>query len=527
MQIELILNQTKNIIREIRPCVEHYKKYHFDLGDHALRFMTPQALVVSEVIRITSYLQANGGVSGTTLEYAAKILNEMESPGYTVEKVQQEIQRFIKNHPSQQEGLRIEKIDLPVLVKIVKQYDLDFSKNKFDAVANYLFQVINLLIKADDKITKEETQLLERYKYILHNPDSNFPLFESSYDKKDYLNMASVFQDFFGPTKKDTKPTIQDLIPDIGTPPPEVSSSDKSQKTGEDSAEKSLLKGSNIKQTQAEEQIDLDKEMEKLNGLIGLESVKSEVNNLVNVLKIEKLRKEKELPVPERSLHMVFSGNPGTGKTTIARMISRIFKGLGILEKGHLIETDRSGLVAGFVGQTAMKTTEICQKAIGGVLFIDEAYALADGGENDFGKEAINTLLKFMEDNRENFIAIVAGYTQNMRDFIDQNPGLQSRFNNYISFPDYTPEELIKIFRIFTKKSRLELTEEAEQKLLEIFQKHYDARDDKFGNGRFARNLFEKVYGNQANRLVAITELDEKTLCTLTEEDVEDIVVGA
>ncbi|MEM7181452.1 MAG: AAA family ATPase [Spirochaetota bacterium] len=529
MQSELLRNQSKNILEELKPCVQHYKKYYYDLGDHAAKFMTPQALLLSEVIRIASYLEANEGASEHTLDVCAQILNEIDRSGYTSAKVKTEIDRYIQNHPDGKSGLNIEKIELPLLAKVVKHYDMDFAKNKFDLVSNYLFQIINLLVKSDKKISIYEKSLLNRYQHIFHHPEQNLPSFTSSYAKKDYLNMNAIFQDFFGPSTKKPSAKIEDMLPEMGAPPkdPEPSSQSGDSKDTAKKDDKSLLKGSNIKETAVEEEIDLDTELEKLNKLIGLETVKSEISNLVNILKVEKLRKDKDLPVPERSLHMVFSGNPGTGKTTIARMVSRIFKALGILEKGHLVETDRSGLVAGFVGQTAMKTTEICEKARGGVLFIDEAYALADGGDNDFGKEAINTLLKFMEDNRENFITIVAGYTQNMRDFIDENPGLQSRFNHYIRFPDYEPEELLKIFSIFTKKSKLKVTEKAEEKLLAIFQSHYDKRDDKFGNGRFARNLFEKVYGNQANRLVTVTDIDEETLCTLTEDDIEDIIVGA
>ncbi|MCP5510403.1 MAG: AAA family ATPase [Leptospiraceae bacterium] len=263
--------------------------------------------------------------------------------------------------------------------------------------------------------------------------------------------------------------------------------------------------------------------MEELNSLVGLESVKSEINNLINVIKIEKIRKEKGLAVPDKSLHLVFTGNPGTGKTTIGRFISKIYKSLGVLSKGHLVETDRSGLVAGFVGQTAAKTLEICQSALDGVLFIDEAYALAEGGENDFGREAINTLLKFMEDNRSRIIVIVAGYTDNMESFIDKNPGLKSRFNKYIQFEDYSPEELVQIFERISSKMKLNLSEPAKEKLREKFQMEYDLRDKTFGNGRLARNIFEKTYMNQANRLVKITDLTEEALCTILPEDLMEI----
>ena len=371
-------------------------------------------------------------------------------------------------------------------------------------VANYLFQILNLIVKQDGIVTDIEKRLLTRYQTILH--ESNEDLYSDlPGTKKDYLNLNSVFNDFFG---------------SVATTIRKDSGNTNNNSTKEAKEEKPQ---GNVQEADKEEVYDLDQLMKELNDLIGLSEVKGEVTNLVNVLKVEKLRKEKNLPVPTRSLHMVFTGNPGTGKTTIGRLIAKIFKALGVLEKGHLIETDRSGLVAGYVGQTAAKTIELCKKASGGVLFIDEAYALAEGGENDFGREAINTLLKFMEDNRGNFIVIVAGYTDNMQEFINKNPGLESRFNKYIVFADYSPDELFAIFSSITTKSKLKLTEEAATKVKDIFQSHYDKRDKKFGNGRFARNLFEKIYGNQANRLVTVTDLDEEGLCTIAIEDISDL----
>jgi stage V sporulation protein K len=238
----------------------------------------------------------------------------------------------------------------------------------------------------------------------------------------------------------------------------------------------------------------------ELNGLVGLKNVKDEVNSLVNVLKVEKLRKEQGMTIPERSLHSVFHGNPGTGKTTIARLLAQVYQSLGVLSKGHLYETDRSGLVAGYTGQTALKTAEVCKKSLGGILFIDEAYAL--NTTDTFGPEAINTIVKFMEDHRDDFIVIVAGYEKPMKDFIDSNPGLKSRFNKFIEFKDYVPEELVKIFEINLKKAQLIADDDAKAKVLKIFTKLYEGRNESFGNGRLARNIFEKTYEKQANRIV-------------------------
>ena len=208
----------------------------------------------------------------------------------------------------------------------------------------------------------------------------------------------------------------------------------------------------------------------ELESYVGLESVKKEVKNLINLATVHKMRKENGLPVTELSLHMVFSGNPGTGKTTIARLMARIYHSLGILSKGQLVEVDRSGLVAGYVGQTAIKTSKAVEKALGGVLFIDEAYALNSGSGNDFGQEAIDTLLKAMEDHRNDLVVIAAGYDGLMDVFIHSNPGLESRFNRFLHFEDYSPEELLEIFRMQCRKGCYELEEDAAGALEELRQ---------------------------------------------------------
>ncbi len=277
-----------------------------------------------------------------------------------------------------------------------------------------------------------------------------------------------------------------------------------------------LPKASEEKQEPPETMEDLKKELESY---IGLAIVKQEVESLVNLVTIQKLRLENELPIDELSLHLVFSGNPGTGKTMIARLMSRIYKVLGILSKGHLVETDRSGLVAGYVGQTAIKTQEVVAKALGGVLFIDEAYALTGNTENDYGQEAVNTLLKAMEDHRDDLVVIVAGYPALMQNFIRSNPGLESRFNRFLFFADYTAPEMIAIFDMRCKKSGYTLNEET-HKLLEGYLQKFADNSLTFGNARGVRNLFERAVSAQANRLAKQKTVSREELMLLTDEDI-------
>ena len=257
----------------------------------------------------------------------------------------------------------------------------------------------------------------------------------------------------------------------------------------------------------------------ELDSLIGLASVKKEVQTLTNFIKIQQKRAEQGLKSSSVSYHCVFTGNPGTGKTTVARIVADIYKNLGVLKKGHLVETDRAGLVAEYVGQTAVKTNKIIDSALDGVLFIDEAYSLVGGGESDYGKEAVATLLKRMEDDRERLVVILAGYTKDMKPFIDSNPGLQSRFNRYIEFPDYTPDELYQIFALSLKKYDYHVTDDAKVALQHFFEEAVAHKDANFGNGRFVRNIFEKVLEHQANRLASESNLTTERLSEITIED--------
>lgn len=256
--------------------------------------------------------------------------------------------------------------------------------------------------------------------------------------------------------------------------------------------------------------------LEELNSLTGLDTVKEEISDLIYIVQNQQRRKQQGLKIPALSLHLVFMGNPGTGKTTVARIIARIYKCLGLLSKGHLTETDRSGLVAGYVGQTAIKTKEVIDKALGGVLFIDEAYTLSNGDNNDYGQEAIDTLLKAMEDYRDDLAVIVAGYDDLMDEFIHSNPGLESRFNRYIHFSDYTAEQLLQIFMSLSEKNQYRLSKDAHEALMTYFA---SVKASDIGNGRGVRNLFEKVVTQQAKR----TEMDNSPDVDLSIISREDI----
>ncbi|MBD5198931.1 MAG: AAA family ATPase [Bacteroidales bacterium] len=260
--------------------------------------------------------------------------------------------------------------------------------------------------------------------------------------------------------------------------------------------------------------------IKELNALIGLDGVKDEIAKLQNFIKIQLIRKSKGLNTSPISYHCVFTGNPGTGKTTVARIVAEIYRDMGILSEGHLVETDRSGLVAEYIGQTAVKTNKVIDSALDGVLFIDEAYTLAPTSPNDYGHEAIATLLKRMEDDRDRLIVILAGYGNEMQTFIDANPGLQSRFNRYIHFDDYSAENLLAIFELNLKKNQYKMTDSAKATLKTYLDNAVANKDKNFGNGRFVRNIFEKTLQNQATRLSEKGNFSKDALQLIIDEDI-------
>ena len=263
----------------------------------------------------------------------------------------------------------------------------------------------------------------------------------------------------------------------------------------------------------------LEELLAELDGLIGLQSVKRNVHSLLHLQSIQMEREARGLPRIPMSNHLVFTGNPGTGKTTVARMIARIYKKIGLLSKGTFVEVDRSGLVAGYVGQTAIEVSNVLDSAKGGVLFIDEAYALANGVGGDYGMEAIETLLKRMEDEREDLVVIVAGYPKLMERFISSNPGLRSRFSKKIFFPDYTPEELLDILQYMVKKNGFTISESALDFAYEVLEKKYNTRSEDFANAREVRNFFESAIVSQADRLYGKENITDEELCRLEVDD--------
>ena len=278
----------------------------------------------------------------------------------------------------------------------------------------------------------------------------------------------------------------------------------------------------NVKEI-SDEELNYEDLMKELNTLVGLDEVKKDIKSLVNLLKVKKMREERGMKQPSVSLHMVFSGNPGTGKTTVARLLAKIYKCIDVVPKGHLVEVDRSNLVEGYVGQTAIKTKEVVESALGGILFIDEAYTLTAGKDGkDFGQEAVDTLLKLMEDNRDNLVVIVAGYTDLMKEFVESNPGLKSRFNKYIFFKDYTGDQLYDILRSMCDKQEYAPNSAGKDYVKEYFNNKVEKKDENFANAREVRNYLERSISRQASRIVELESVSDKQLKTLTKSDLEE-----
>lgn len=404
---------------------------------------------------------------------------------------QKEILRIILELTA--DSAQAEQLMLPSLLK---KLDEERRTNYLEQVVNAVYKFAQVVVKADGDVTMQDMDALSQIWQLLH-------AYRSLESYQAGLK-AAIAQLPTPPT-----PTSQTALP--STPAPAAPAAAPPVDDGSPKTEAELA------------QI-LEDALEELNSLVGMENIKEEVRTLANFLKVQRIRAERGLAKTAVSLHAVFGGPPGTGKTTIARLMSRIYQGLGFLSKGHLIETDRSGLVAGYVGQTAKRVDEVVESALDGVLFIDEAYALVprEGGARDFGQEAIDVLLKRMEDYRDRLVVIVAGYTDEMATFVESNPGLKSRFNRYFYFDHYTPEELTAIYERMAGQSHFKLTSEAREKLFSMFEELYMNRDKTFGNARMARNLFEKSIERQANRLAVMSSFTDEVLTTLLPEDIPD-----
>lgn len=370
--------------------------------------------------------------------------------------------KFLRVHPHR----RLSIDHMPYSVQYLQIYDRKHGTEHAERARAMFFRLANAIVKADGTEKQEEMMTLLNFKEILYSSNSATTLSEEE------LSDAQ------------SKPLANE-----GT---------KSQST--------------------------DELMHELNSLTGLEQVKNDVTQLINFLKVQQLREARGMTTAPISRHLVFYGNPGTGKTTVARLLAHIYKSLNILSKGHLVETDRSSLVAGYVGQTALKVKEVVDKALGGILFIDEAYTLSSNNTGaDYGQEAIDTLLKLMEDNRDDLIVVVAGYTDKMSSFLSSNPGISSRFNKYLNFDDYDPSQLVSIFESVCAKASFQLSPAAREKIEALFTLLYEERDETFGNGRLARNLFERAINNQANRIVSMANINEQVLSTIEADDIPRI----
>ena len=429
----------------------------------------------------------------------------------------------------------------PILIQICGVYDRHLKEEQAVLFLDNVINVLLCMMELSDRFDRAGQEYIREYyeRTVLFVCSGGVsPEWEESYirHKLAARNICSGVKWLTGEESKKTEwqvnmpadKTDQRMLPETVTSD-EVESEGNIQESPEDEQREARKEFEKVKKRLQERQ-KAEKEakeqrvaklLDELNQLVGLDNVKEEVRSLVNLIKVRRMREEYKLPAMDMSYHMVFTGNPGTGKTTVARLVARIYRELGILSEGQLIETDRSRLVAGYVGQTAINVREVVEQAIGGVLFIDEAYALVSPDTtNDYGSEAVDTLGKMMEDHRDDLVVIVAGYREEMEQFLRSNTGLISRFNKFITFEDYSEQQLLEILTVMAEQAGMVVEDTAVKKLgLYLASMNEQERRD-FGNARGVRNVFERMIVNQANRIVLLEEPTKEQLITLTAQDV-------
>ncbi len=429
----------------------------------------------------------------------------------------------------------------PILIQICGVYDRHLKEEQAVLFLDNVINVLLCMMELSDRFDRAGQEYIREYyeRTVLFVCSGGVsPEWEESYirHKLAARNICSGVKWLTGEESKKTEwqvnmpadKTDQRMLPETVTSD-EVESEVNIQESPEDEQREARKEFEKVKKRLQERQ-KAEKEakeqrvaklLDELNQLVGLDNVKEEVRSLVNLIKVRRMREEYKLPAMDMSYHMVFTGNPGTGKTTVARLVARIYRELGILSEGQLIETDRSRLVAGYVGQTAINVREVVEQAIGGVLFIDEAYALVSPDTtNDYGSEAVDTLVKMMEDHRDDLVVIVAGYREEMEQFLRSNTGLISRFNKFITFEDYSEQQLLEILTVMAEQAGMVVEDTAVKKLgLYLASMNEQERRD-FGNARGVRNVFERMIVNQANRIVLLEEPTKEQLITLTAQDV-------
>lgn len=469
--------------------------------------MTLHAMVRFEFLKFLSYLAyADGNLQQVELDF----INQTLDYHFAREELLQF--RFVEKTATAEYSTAVPKA--------LKYFVLADAGNKMEdkvyrrKKAITLVETYRLLgqtyIAQDEEMSENEVRLLSNYIRVLEDFLKEYGLFRRNANIQPILPVIDRREN-----KKDEKnPKRPDGYQGPGTKKENPPEQDK--KSGNDCG---------AQEDEPEEET-MESMLAELNALTGLGVVKEEVGHLVNLVQVAKLREQHQMKQPSVSKHMVFSGNPGTGKTTVARLLAKIYKSLGILTTGQLVEVDRGGLVGGYIGQTATKTMDVIDEALGGILFIDEAYALTVGkGEGDFGQEAVDTLLKAMEDNRDSLVVIVAGYPDLMEQFLSSNPGLRSRFSRFLHFEDYTPEELFEILQSMCKGQEYKLSEEAAAYAKEFLINRCANKPENFANARDVRNFLEHAITNQASRVVKEENVDYEVLATLKRCDFEGITL--